>query len=165
MTRVVVWFGGVSSSGGGRIWRALLVGVCRQKESGRKVCRVFQGRNSSRSVVFSLCMFWREKIGGNTAVSCVERSEWMPWRLLVWKRNQIWTRMRRFSCRPQATVLLYPTTSRRSGGHLWKPILLSGKFGWVRGLPVLMMSKSNLRKTLKSLPILKSFWSIRISCT
>ncbi len=45
------------------------------------------------------------------------------------------------------------------------PILLSGKFGWVRSLPVLMVSKFNLRKTLKSLPILKSFWSIRISCT
>ncbi len=35
----------------------------------------------------------------------------------------------------------------------------------VRSLPVLMVSKSNLRKTLKSLLILKSFWSIRISCT
>ncbi len=52
LTRVVVRFGGVSSSGGGRIWLALLVGVCRQKESGRKVCRVFQGRNSRRSGVF-----------------------------------------------------------------------------------------------------------------
>lgn len=61
-----------------------LFGVCRQKETGRrKVCRVFQGRNSSGSVVFSFCMFWREKIGGSTAVSCVERSEWMRWRLLV----------------------------------------------------------------------------------